>query len=84
MCMFLAAWHVDFCSVLFSICMLCLIVLQLKRHVVTIDKYVDVQQNNEKQLLQAVAAQPVSVGICGSERAFQMYSKVGPCGNMAE
>ncbi|XP_073263631.1 cysteine proteinase COT44-like [Populus alba] len=46
-----------------------------KRHVVTIDKYVDVPQNNEKQLLQAVAAQPVSVGICGSERAFQMYSK---------
>ncbi|KAJ6953572.1 hypothetical protein NC652_005328 [Populus alba x Populus x berolinensis] len=55
--------------------MLCLIVLQLKRHVVTIDKYVDVPQNNEKQLLQAVAAQPVSAGICGSERAFQMYSK---------
>ncbi|KAH8515226.1 hypothetical protein H0E87_003904 [Populus deltoides] len=48
---------------------------ELKRHVVTIDKYVDVPQNNEKQLLQAVAAQPVSVGICGSERAFQMYSK---------
>lgn len=53
-------------------------VLQLKRHVVTIDGYTDVPPNNEKQLLQAVAAQPVSVGICGSERAFQLYSKVGP------
>jgi hypothetical protein len=53
----------------------------MKRRVVTIDKYVDVPENNEKQLLQAVAAQPVSVGICGSERAFQMYSKVCPCGN---
>ncbi|CAK7346300.1 unnamed protein product [Dovyalis caffra] len=55
---------------------------KLKRHVVTIDKYVDVPQNNEKQLLQAVAAQPVSVGICGSERVFQSYSKgifTGPC-----
>ncbi|KAB5557628.1 hypothetical protein DKX38_008537 [Salix brachista] len=61
--------------------MLCLFVLQMKRRVVTIDKYVDVPEN-EKQLLQAVAAQPVSVGICGSERAFQMYSKgifTGPC-----
>ena len=46
--------------------MLCLFVLQMKRRVVTIDKYVDVPENNEKQLLQAVAAQPVSVGICGS------------------
>ncbi|KAJ6736319.1 CYSTEINE PROTEASE FAMILY C1-RELATED [Salix viminalis] len=47
---------------------------KMKRRVVTIDKYVDLPEN-EKQLLQAVAAQPVSVGICGSERAFQMYSK---------
>ncbi|KAF4358292.1 hypothetical protein F8388_014562 [Cannabis sativa] len=38
---------------------------KLKRHVVTIDGYTDVAPNNEKQLLQAVAAQPVSVGICG-------------------
>ncbi|KAM6544346.1 hypothetical protein CsatB_008793 [Cannabis sativa] len=55
---------------------------KLKRHVVTIDGYTDVAPNNEKQLLQAVAAQPVSVGICGSERAFQLYSKgifKGPC-----
>ncbi|KAJ6399529.1 hypothetical protein OIU77_020146 [Salix suchowensis] len=54
---------------------------KMKRRVVTIDKYVDLPEN-EKQLLQAVAAQPVSVGICGSERAFQMYSKgifTGPC-----
>lgn len=52
--------------------------LQLKRHVVTIDGYTDVPENNEKLLLQAVAAQPVSVGICGSERAFQFYSSVSP------
>ncbi|RRT61103.1 hypothetical protein B296_00044480 [Ensete ventricosum] len=50
--------------------------LQLKRRVVTIDGYKDVPANNEKLLLQAVAQQPVSVGICGSERAFQLYSKV--------
>lgn len=55
---------------------------KLKRHVVTIDGYKDVPSNNEKQLLKAVATQPVSVGICGSERAFQLYSKgifTGPC-----
>lgn len=51
-------------------------VLQLNRHIVTIDGYKDVPENNEKQLLQAVVAQPVSVGICGSERAFQLYSSV--------
>ncbi|XP_015884935.3 low-temperature-induced cysteine proteinase [Ziziphus jujuba] len=55
---------------------------KLKRHVVTIDGYTDVPENNEKQLLQAVATQPVSVGISGGERAFQLYSKgifSGPC-----
>ncbi|XAR61705.1 Actinidain [Bertholletia excelsa] len=55
---------------------------KLKRHIVTIDSYTDIPQNNEKHLLQAVATQPVSVGICGSERAFQLYSKgifTGPC-----
>ncbi|KAJ7966812.1 Cysteine proteinase [Quillaja saponaria] len=55
---------------------------KLRRHVVTIDGYTDVPPNNEKQLLKAVATQPVSVGICGSERAFQLYSKgifTGPC-----
>lgn len=43
---------------------------------VTIDGYADVPPNNEKELLKAVAAQPVSVGICGSEKGFQLYSKV--------
>ncbi|KAL3505341.1 hypothetical protein ACH5RR_035182 [Cinchona calisaya] len=55
---------------------------KLKRHVVTIDGYKDVPSNNEIELLQAVATQPVSVGICGSERAFQLYSGgifTGPC-----
>ncbi|KNA04676.1 hypothetical protein SOVF_197480 [Spinacia oleracea] len=55
---------------------------KLARHVVTIDGYADVPPNNEKELLKAVAAQPVSVGICGSERSFQLYSKgifTGPC-----
>lgn len=51
--------------------------MQLKRHVVTIDSYIDVPPSNEQLLLQAVAIQPVSVGLCGSERAFQLYSKVG-------
>lgn len=57
---------------------------KMKRRVVTIDGYTDIQSNNENQLLQAVATQPVSVGICGSERAFQLYSKgifTGPCSN---
>ncbi|XP_010271530.1 PREDICTED: low-temperature-induced cysteine proteinase [Nelumbo nucifera] len=55
---------------------------KLRKHVVTIDGYTDVPSNSEKHLLQAVASQPVSVGICGSERAFQLYSKgifSGPC-----
>ncbi|KAG8068093.1 hypothetical protein GUJ93_ZPchr0005g14658 [Zizania palustris] len=55
---------------------------KLKRRVVKIDGYTDVPPNNEDLLLQAVAQQPVSVGICGSARAFQLYSKGifdGPC-----
>lgn len=55
---------------------------KLRRRVVTIDGYTDIQPNNEQQLLQAVATQPVSVGICGSGRAFQLYSEgifTGPC-----
>ncbi|GJM89018.1 hypothetical protein PR202_ga05613 [Eleusine coracana subsp. coracana] len=55
---------------------------KLKRHVVTIDGYTDVPSNNEELLLKAVAQQPVSVGICGSARAFQLYSQGifdGPC-----
>ncbi|KAK7351725.1 hypothetical protein VNO77_11379 [Canavalia gladiata] len=54
---------------------------KLRRRVVTIEDYVDVSPN-EEELLKAVASQPVSVGICGSERAFQLYSKgifTGPC-----
>ncbi|XP_022144361.1 cysteine protease XCP1 isoform X2 [Momordica charantia] len=48
---------------------------KLKRNVVTIDGYIDVAPSDEKRLREAVAVQPVSVGICGSERAFQLYSK---------
>ncbi|KAK4860368.1 hypothetical protein QYF36_022266 [Acer negundo] len=54
----------------------------LKRRYVTIDGYTDVPENNETLLLQAVAAQPVSVGICASDRAFQFYHWgifTGPC-----
>lgn len=42
----------------------------------TIDDYTDVPSNDEEQLLRAVASQPVSVGISGSDMAFQLYSKV--------
>ncbi|KAL3514696.1 hypothetical protein ACH5RR_027413 [Cinchona calisaya] len=55
---------------------------KLKRRIVTIDGYKDVPANNEQELLQAVVKQPVSVGVCGSERAFQLYSGgifTGPC-----
>lgn len=58
--------------------LLCFCSMQLRRRVVTIDHYKDVPANDEQQLLKAVATQPVSVGICGSERAFQLYSKVSP------
>ncbi|CAN1824147.1 Probable cysteine protease RD21B [Linum perenne] len=56
--------------------------LQEKRRVVTIDDYVDVPSGNEAELQKAVAKQPVSVGVCGSDRGFQLYSKGifnGPC-----
>ncbi|KAL6504715.1 hypothetical protein OROHE_023473 [Orobanche hederae] len=55
---------------------------KLKRHVVTIDSYADIPTKNEKKLLQAVATQPISVGICGSDSSFQLYSRgifSGPC-----
>ncbi|KAK4434558.1 putative cysteine protease RD21B [Sesamum alatum] len=55
---------------------------KLKKHVVTIDSYADIPARNEKKLQQAVATQPVSVGICGSEASFQLYSGgifTGPC-----
>ncbi|KAK2660613.1 hypothetical protein Ddye_007146 [Dipteronia dyeriana] len=45
----------------------------MKRRYVTIDGYTDVPANNETLLLQAVAAQPVSAGICASDRDFQFY-----------
>ncbi|KAH9758876.1 hypothetical protein KPL71_016827 [Citrus sinensis] len=42
-------------------------VLQLNRHIVTIDGYKDVPENNEKQLLQAVVAQPgIFTGPCST------------------
>ena len=44
------------------------------RHVVTIDGYEDVPQNDETALLKAVANQPVSVAIEADQRAFQLYS----------
>ncbi|XP_073023120.1 cysteine proteinase COT44-like [Primulina eburnea] len=55
---------------------------KLKQLAVTIDSYVDIPSEDEKRLLQAVATQPVSVGICGSDTGFQLYSKgifTGPC-----
>ncbi|KAK4490299.1 hypothetical protein RD792_000966 [Penstemon davidsonii] len=54
----------------------------LKKHVVTIDSYTDIPAKNEKKLIQAVATQPISVGICGSGSSFQLYSGgiyTGPC-----
>lgn len=42
----------------------------------SIDGYRDVPAGNENALMKAVAVQPVSVGICGSARAFQLYSGV--------
>ncbi|KAL3845275.1 hypothetical protein ACJIZ3_002678 [Penstemon smallii] len=55
---------------------------KLKKHVVTIDSHTDIPAKNEKKLLQAVATQPISVGICGSGSSFQLYSGgiyTGPC-----
>ncbi|TXG47564.1 hypothetical protein EZV62_026858 [Acer yangbiense] len=49
----------------------------------TITGYKKVPANNEKALLQAVARQPVSVGIEGSGSSFQFYSTgvfTGDCG----
>ncbi|KAJ3674681.1 hypothetical protein LUZ60_005297 [Juncus effusus] len=55
---------------------------KVKNRVVTIDGYTDILPNREDLLLQAVATQPISVGICGSASGFQLYSKgifTGPC-----
>eukprot|EP01026_Neomeris_dumetosa_P078041 TRINITY_DN842_c0_g1_i3.p1 TRINITY_DN842_c0_g1~~TRINITY_DN842_c0_g1_i3.p1 ORF type:complete len:329 (-),score=52.84 TRINITY_DN842_c0_g1_i3:210-1196(-) len=44
------------------------------RHVVTIQDYEDVVENNETALKEAAAVQVVSVAIEADQRAFQMYS----------
>jgi xylem cysteine proteinase len=44
--------------------------------VVSIDNYEDVPVNNEDALLKALANQPLSVGIDGSDRFFQHYAGV--------
>ncbi|XP_057735554.1 cysteine proteinase mucunain-like [Arachis stenosperma] len=52
-------------------------------HVVTIDGYEDVPENDEKALTKAVAHQPVSVAIEAGGRAFQLYQSgifTGICG----
>ncbi|PIA52841.1 hypothetical protein AQUCO_01000603v1 [Aquilegia coerulea] len=53
-----------------------------KRKGVTMDGHTSLPSNGEEQLLQAVASQPVHVGICANQRVFQFYSKgifSGPC-----
>ncbi|KAF5181703.1 xylem cysteine peptidase [Thalictrum thalictroides] len=48
-----------------------------KRKAVKMDGHASLPSNSEEQLLlQAVASQPVRVGICANERVFQFYSKV--------
>ncbi|CAA7037456.1 unnamed protein product [Microthlaspi erraticum] len=50
---------------------------------VTIDNYVDLPQNDEASLQQAVAHLPVSVGIDKKSQEFQLYKSgifTGPCG----
>jgi len=52
-------------------------------HVVTIDGYEDVPENDEESLKKAVAGQPVSVAIEAGGRDFQLYSGgvfTGKCG----
>lgn len=51
-------------------------VLQKNAHVVTIDGYEDVPENDEKSLKKAVANQPVSVAIEAGGRDFQLYQSV--------
>lgn len=50
--------------------------MQKNAHVVTIDGYEDVPQNDEKALKKAVAHQPVSVAIEAGGRHFQHYQSV--------
>ena len=47
---------------------------RLRRHVVTIDGYEDVPENDEIALKKAVSYQPVSVAIEADQRAFQLYA----------
>lgn len=51
-------------------------ILQVNRHYVTIDDYVDLPPENETMLQQAVAAQPVTAFICATGREFQLYDWV--------
>ncbi|KAL4278752.1 hypothetical protein GQ457_03G003210 [Hibiscus cannabinus] len=54
-----------------------------KAHVVTIDGYEDVPENDESSLKKAVAYQPVSVAIEAGGRDFQLYQSgvfTGHCG----
>ncbi|GMN37703.1 hypothetical protein TIFTF001_007033 [Ficus carica] len=56
-------------------------------HVVTIDGYEDVPQNDEKALKKAVANQPVSVAIEAGGREFQLYQTgvfTGRCGTQLD
>ncbi|KAH7518022.1 cysteine proteinase mucunain [Ziziphus jujuba] len=56
-------------------------------HVVTIDGYEDVPENDEKSLKKAVANQPVSVAIEAGGRDFQLYQSgvfTGHCGTQLD
>ncbi|CAM8929547.1 unnamed protein product [Rhodiola kirilowii] len=56
-------------------------------HVVTIDGYEDVPENDESALKKAVANQPVSVAIEAGGRAFQLYQSgvfTGLCGTQLD
>ena len=48
----------------------------MKKRVVSIDDYESVPANDEKSLKRAVANQPVSTGVEGYGRAFQLYESV--------
>lgn len=50
--------------------------MQKNAHVVTIDSYEDVPENDEKSLQKAVANQPVSVAIDATGSDFQLYASV--------
>uniref|UniRef100_A0A6V7QYF0 Peptidase C1A papain C-terminal domain-containing protein n=1 Tax=Ananas comosus var. bracteatus TaxID=296719 RepID=A0A6V7QYF0_ANACO len=57
---------------------------KLSNHVASISGYKNVTPSSELSLLEAVAAQPVSIAIDAGGFAFQFYSKgifTGPCGS---